>query len=67
MAHTHIEQYFLLYRFNLRPILDVTRLNAMIDLRHHNHMYINSPSLARLMDKVWGWDAKDNEWYWSED
>jgi hypothetical protein len=30
-------------------------------------MYINSPSLARLMDKVWGWDAKDNEWYWSED
>ncbi len=55
MAHTHIEPYFLLYRFYFRPVLDVTRLNAMVDLRYHNHMYINSPSLARLMNKLWGW------------
>lgn len=55
MAHTHVEQYFLLYRFYLRPVLDVTRLNAMVDLRYQNHMYINSPSWARLMNKLWGW------------
>jgi hypothetical protein len=61
MSHTHIGQYFLLYRFYLGPMLDVTRLNAMIDLRHHKHMYIYRPSLARLMNKVWGWDAQDNE------
>jgi hypothetical protein len=55
MAHTHIEQYFLLYRFYLRPVLDVTRLNTIVDLRYHNHMYINSPNLARLMNELWGW------------